>query len=83
MNSPSLETFAAFISEECFGRQPMTKYAHPAANDLFLQHLSLFLEYRCKNLYGAPALLPNLVRNVVEDFMTAANQTSEVFEQST
>jgi hypothetical protein len=77
MSSPSLETFAAFISEECFGRQPMTKYAHPRAKKLFLRHLSLFLEYRCENLYGAPALLPNLVRNVVEDFMTAANQTSE------
>ena len=65
------ETFAAFISEECFGRQPMTKYASPTAKKLFLQHLRLFLEYRGENSYGAPTLLPNLVRNVIDHFMTA------------
>ena len=70
------ETFAAFISEECFGRQPMTKYASPTAKKLFLQHLRLFLEYRGENSYGAPTLLPNLVRNVIDDFMTATKETS-------
>ncbi|KAI4714890.1 hypothetical protein J4E89_000573 [Alternaria sp. Ai002NY15] len=75
-------TFAAFISEECFGRQSMIRYAQSAAKRFFLQHVKLFLTYRCKSLYGAPTLLPSLVRNVVEHFMTTTSQTSETVREA-
>jgi len=54
----------------------MAKYADPAAERLLHRHVKLFLVYRCKSLYGAPEVLPNLVRNVVEHFMTATSQAS-------
>ncbi|KAI4666091.1 uncharacterized protein J4E78_003558 [Alternaria triticimaculans] len=76
------KTFAAFISAECFGRQPMNKYVHPPAKKLFLQHLGLYLGYRIEAANGAPTLLPTLIRKVIDQFMTVTNQTSDVVRAS-
>ncbi|KAI4937083.1 uncharacterized protein J4E92_001810 [Alternaria infectoria] len=76
------KTFAAFISAECFGRQPMNKYVHPPAKKLFLQHLGLYLGYRMEAANGAPTLLPTLIRRVIDQFMTVTNQTSDVVRAS-
>ncbi|KAI4628994.1 hypothetical protein J4E83_003549 [Alternaria metachromatica] len=54
----------------------------PAGKRIFLRHVKLFLTYRCKSLYGAPTLLPSLVRNVVEHFMTTTSQTSEIVREA-
>ncbi|KAI4950505.1 hypothetical protein J4E91_004388 [Alternaria rosae] len=71
------KTFAAFISEECLGRQSMTAYSDPRAKKLVAQNLGLFLQYRFKVSHGAPALLTTLIRNVVYQFMTATSQSTQ------
>ena len=55
----------------------MAAYSDRRARILIDQNLGLFLEYRCKVSHGAPALLTTLVRNVVDQFMTATSQSAE------
>jgi hypothetical protein len=60
-----------------FARQPISRFAARVPKRLFTQNISLFLEYRTKALYGAPDVLPSIVRNSAELFMKIYGERSE------
>jgi hypothetical protein len=63
------ETFNAYINEEMFARQPANKFTSRVPKKLLEKNQELFLEYRTKALYGAPDILPSIVRRAADFFM--------------
>jgi len=72
-----LETLEAYINEEIFARQPPDKFTARVPRKLLTKHQALFLEYRSKALYGAPNVLPCIVRKTADFFMDIGCDTSD------
>ncbi|ORY02269.1 hypothetical protein BCR34DRAFT_605619 [Clohesyomyces aquaticus] len=70
------KTFSVFIEEEVLGRQSPQAFIRGAEKSILNRHIDRYLVHRYMALYGAPDLLPALMRSSVDIFMEITGSTS-------
>ncbi|KAF2657035.1 hypothetical protein K491DRAFT_677529 [Lophiostoma macrostomum CBS 122681] len=71
-------TFASYIAEEIFARQPTKAFKENAHSETFLRdQLAKFLIYRCRSLHGANPVLPQFIRDITARFMKTIGDDSD------
>jgi hypothetical protein len=77
----SPETFHSYIKSEVFGKQTehafTSRRVGKAGKQLLKQNLALFVCYRVRSLNGARPLLPNFIRNLVEELIKLTREEDE------
>ncbi|KAF2118055.1 ankyrin repeat-containing domain protein [Lophiotrema nucula] len=73
------DTFAVYIKEEIFRRQPIEAFLHNSQSRRLLRsNLVLYLEYHSVALFGAHPLLPSVIKKTVDRLLSAFHEESEV-----